>query len=516
MTTVHERVLPFAPSDRLEGTDDPPAAGGADGVALGRRIRHHRREAGLTLAELGQQVGMSASALSLIENGRREPRVTTLSDLAGALRTDAASLLSGGAPSRRTALEVKWERAQRSPGFGGLGIPSVRVGAGLPDDALEALVGLYETVVGLQQHRAATPEYARLANAELRRLMREADNYFPQIEALAADLVRAVEHDHGPVTSEAVNRIARHVGFTLEPVSDLPASTRTVTDLENRRIYVPTRGGHDLRATALQAVGHVVLEHEPPRDYAEFLAQRVEINYFAAAVLLPESSVVPFLQRAKQARDIALEDLRDTYAVSYETAAHRFCNLATRHLQLPVHFMRTSSDGVIYKAYENDGVRFPMDATGAIEGARVCRAWTARVVFERPPGEVYHQYTDTGRGTFWCTAVAEQTPVGRFSVSVGVPFDSVRWMRGRETTARRVSRCPDPRCCTQPPPELARAWQGKVWPSARAHSHLLAVMPPGVFPGVDDTEVLRFVADHAPGEAGEEERGWVAGQDLAQ
>jgi hypothetical protein len=166
--------------------------------------------------------------------------------------------------------------------------------------------------------------------------------------------------------------------------------------------------------------------------------------------------------------------------------------------------MRTSADGVIYKAYENDGVRFPMDATGAIEGARVCRAWTARVVFERPPGEVYHQYTDTGRGTFWCTAVAEQTPVGRFSVSVGVPFDQVRWMRGRETTARRVSRCPDPRCCTQPPAELARAWQGKVWPSARAHSHLLAVMPPGVFPGVDDTEVLRFVADHAEQHAEED------------
>jgi hypothetical protein len=32
-----------------------------------------------------------------------------------------------------------------------------------------------------------------------------------------------------------------------------------------------------------------------------------------------------------------------------------------------------------------------------------------------------------------------------------------------------------------------------AWPSARVHSHLLAAMPPGVFPGVDDTEVLRFL-----------------------
>lgn len=497
MTIARDRVLPFRPAEALESPDRGTPPGVVDPVALGRRVRHHRRQAGLTLAQLGEKVGLSASALSLLENGRREPKVSVLADVARALGTDLDALLATGAPSRRASLEVKWERAQRSAGFEHLGIPPVRVGAGLPDDALEALVGLYENVVGLQEQRTATPEFARLANAELRRRMREADNYFPHIESRAAELVRVVDHQQGPVTREAVNRIARHVGFSIEQVADLPASTRTVTDLEHRRIYVPIRGGHDLRATALQALGHVVLEHEPPRDYAEFLAQRVEINYFAAAVLLPEVSAVPFLQRAKAARDIALEDLRDAYAVSYETATHRFCNLATRHLDLPVHFMRTSSDGVIYKAYENDGISFPSDGSGAIEGARVCRHWTARVVFDQPPGEAYAQYTDTGRGTFWCTAVAEQTPAGRFSVNLGVPFDQVRWMRGRETTARRTSSCPDPRCCTLPPAGLARAWEGKVWPSARAHSHLLAVMPPGVFPGVDDTEVLRFVSEHS-------------------
>ena len=508
MSSSHARVLPFRPSARLDGADGAAPASQSDPVSLGRRIRHHRRRLGLTLADLAGRVDLSASALSLIENGRREPRVSMLGTLATALEVDTAALLSGGAPTRRDALEVRWERAQRSEGFETLGIPPVRTGAGLPDDALEALVGLYETVLGLQQQRAATPEFARLANAELRALMREADNYFPEIEERAAELVRVVEHSHGPITREAVNRMARHIGFDLVVVPDVPASTRTVTDLEHRRIYVPARGAHDIRAGALQALGHVVLGHEPPRDYAEFLAQRVEINYFAAAVLLPEQTAVPFLQRAKADRDIALEDLRDAYGVSYETAAHRFCNLATRHLDLRVHFMRTSADGVIYKAYDNDGVRLPMDASGAIEGARVCRAWTARVVFGQPVGSMYAQYTDTGRGTFWCTAVAEQTPAGLFSVSLGVPFDQVRWMRGRETAQRKVSHCPDPRCCTQPPAELAREWAGKVWPSARAHSHLLAVMPPGVFPGVDDTEVLRFVADHAPG--------WEDVQDLAQ
>lgn len=75
---------------------------------------------------------------------------------------------------------MTWERAQRAPGFESLGIPPVRVGPGLPTDAIEALVGMYETVTGLQHQRAATPEYARLANADLRRRIRAADTTSPR------------------------------------------------------------------------------------------------------------------------------------------------------------------------------------------------------------------------------------------------------------------------------------------------------------------------------------------------
>jgi predicted transcriptional regulator len=81
--------------------------------------------------------------------------------------------------------------------------------------------------------------------------------------------------------------------------------------------------------------------------------------------------------------------------VSYETAAHRFTNLATRRLDIPVHFMRIASTGVIYKAYENDGVHFPTDTTGAIEEQRVCRYWTARAVFDRPDVSSAYQSTPT-------------------------------------------------------------------------------------------------------------------------
>ncbi len=481
-----------------------PEPSGPDPLTIGRRLRHIRRAAGRNLDDVAAGAGISASALSLVENGKREAKLSVLAALAASLRVDLSELLAGAAPSRRAALEIALEKAQRADSFQTLGVPAVRIGPRLPTEALEALVGMHRALAAVQAERAATPEQARRANAGLRERMRAAGNYFGDIEAAAAGLLSAINHRGGPITRIAVDRMAAHLGFSLVHTTDLPSSTRTVTDLEHRRIYLPQpeAGQHDSRSLALQALGHVVLGHEVPADYGDFLGQRVEINYFAAALLIPEREAVSLLAKAKAAKDIAIEDLRDAYAVSYETAAHRFTNLATRHLDLPVHFMRISHAGTIYKAYENDGVHFPTDATGAIEGQRVCRYWTARVVFEQPDqSHAYQQYTDTASGTYWCTSVVDRTAAGTFSVSVGVPYAHVKWMRGRETTERSRSRCPDPTCCAQPPADLARRWDGLAWPSARVHSHLLAAMPPGVFPGVDDTEVLRFLERHAGGQS---------------
>ena len=461
---------------------------------IGKRIRHRRKALHLTLDQVAERVGLSPSAVSLIETGKREAKVSTVMALAGVLRCEVSDLLSDAAPSRRADLELRLERAQQSSAFTGLGVPAVRTGPRLPLDALESLVALHERIGELAAERDATPEYARRANADLRARMRASDNYFPAIEQLADELLLATEHDGGPLTKHRVSAIAEHVGFTLVAVPDLPSSTRSVTDLANRRIYLPTGDAAAQRTMALAALGHIVLQHQPPADYAEFLAQRVEVNYFAAAVLVPQRWAVGFLAEAKQDKDIAIEDLRDRYLVSYEMAAHRFTNLATIHLDIPVHFMKINSSGVIYKAYANDGVDFPTDGAGAVEGQKVCRYWTAREVFGTPDwSQPYQQYTDTPTGTFWCTALAERGDHESYSVSVGTPYGHVKWFRGRESTHRSKSRCPEPSCCQLPPRALATKWADASWPSARVHSALLASLPAGAFPGVDQTEVLQFL-----------------------
>ena len=263
---------------------------------------------------------------------------------------------------------------------------------------------------------------------------------------------------------------------------------------------VDAKTNEDLtRSILLQALGHYVLGHRPPEDYAEFLRQRVRTNYFAAALMMPEKATVDFLQHAKSAREIAVEDIRDAFAVSYETAAHRFTNLATEHLGITVHFQKVHESGIIHKAYENDGVNFPSDHIGAIEGQSICRYWTSRAVFEVPDQfSAYNQYTDTPAGTFWCTARTERSAAGKFSLSIGVPYVHVKWFRGRDTTERSQSRCPDEQCCRRAPQELLERWADQAWPSARAQTHLLAAMPQGAFPGVDETEVYSFLAQHSP------------------
>jgi XRE family transcriptional regulator, fatty acid utilization regulator len=472
---------------------------GLDLALFGQRLRHARRARGLTLAELGARVGRAPSVLSLLENGRREPKLSLIEALAGALSVPAAELLRREPPSRRAQLEIALEEAQRDPDSADLGLPYLRVGARVPNDVLEHVVALHAELRRQRAKPTATPEEAREANADLRAMMRQRGNYFAPIERAAAEALAAAGYAGGALSQKLLLSVVSHHGFSVKYVHDLPRSARSVTDLRNRRIYLKqeSMGMHTPRTVLLQALGHFVLGHSAPADFADFLRQRVEANYFAAAVLVPEEPAARFLREAMQDRSLSVEDLRDVFAVSYEMAAHRFTNLATHHLGLPCHFVKNDAGGIIYKAYENDGVVFPADEAGAIEGQRMCREWSGRQVFAAADRfSPLYQYSDTPSGTYWCVAFVDPGPERDFAITLGVPFEHSRWFRGRETTRRVTSACPDGECCQRPPARLAARWDGLAWPSARAHSHILSALPRGSFPGVDEADVYAFLEKH--------------------
>jgi predicted transcriptional regulator/transcriptional regulator with XRE-family HTH domain len=475
---------------------------GLDLDLFGQRLRHFRRTRGLTLAELGERVGRAPSALSLLENGRREPKLSLIEALAAALSVPADELMRKQPPSHRAQLEIALAEAQRDPVLADLALPPVRVGAKVPNDVLEHMLALHAELRRQRVKPTATPEEARAANADLRLMMSERGNYFADIEAAADKALAPVGYSGGALSQGMLLSVVSHHGFGVRYAQDLPRSARSVTDLRNRRIYLKQEplGVHTPRAVLLQTLGHFVLGHSAPADFGQFLRQRVEANYFAAAVLVPEQAAAKFLREAKDARDLSVEDLRDVFSVSYEMAAHRFTNLATHHLGIPCHFVKNDEGGIIYKAYENDGVVFPADPTGAIEGQRMCRQWSGRQVFAAADRfSPCYQYSDTPSGTYWCQALVDSGRERGFAITLGAPYEHSRWFRGRDTTTRMQSRCPDPDCCQRPPAALAARWEGMAWPSARAHSHILLALPSGSFPGVDEADVFEFLDRHATG-----------------
>lgn len=471
-----------------------------DPLVFGQRVRHYRKTAGMTLDDLGEKVSKPAPYLSLLENGKREPKLGLINDLSEAFGVDVSDLLSAEPPTRRAELEVAIEKAQRDQAYRDLRLPYLKATSRIPDAALEHIVRLYQELRGRDDASLYTRDEARAANAQLRSEMTERGNYFGEIEAIATEAVAAIDYKgQGAMSKGDLNALAKHYGFKVIRTPDVPASVRSVTDMANGKMYVHARDNFDSkesRSVILQTIGHFALGHPEPKDFSEFLRQRVEANYFAGAALLPESAAVPFLRDAKAERNLSVEDFKDRFFVSYEMAGHRFTNLATEHLDLGTHFVRSDDQGIIWKAYSNNGVPFPQNSAGAIEGQRLCREWGTRQAFTSSARHTIHyQYTDTDLGTYWCATFVETGKGLPRAITVGARFEDARWFRGSNTDRRSVSSCPDGECCRMVSGEMAERWNGNAWPSVRPNSHVLAAMPVETIPGVDLVEIYEFLTE---------------------
>lgn len=76
---------------------------------VGQRLRQARDARGLNLHELARLCGISAPALSLIETGKRDPRLTTLSKIAAALRLSLGRIVTDQAASAEDETETNDE-----------------------------------------------------------------------------------------------------------------------------------------------------------------------------------------------------------------------------------------------------------------------------------------------------------------------------------------------------------------------------------------------------------------------
>ncbi len=469
-----------------------------DPLVLGRRLRHHRRQRKLTLDDLGAAVGKPAPYLSLLENGKKEPRVSLVLELATALGVDIADLLDPTPPTRRDALEIALLRSQESPLFEALDLPPIRPSAKLDNETLTHIVGLHDALRERSGLSAAGSEEVRRANGQVTAWVTSQNGYLEDVETAARHALESSGYQgDGPFSSRNLLDLARRAGFEIHPIDDMPAFARSVIDLEQRRVYIAQRDElrtRQARKAVLQTLAGFLLGHEPEPDLDTFLRQRVETAYFAAAVLAPEDAVVGRLRSALADHDMDVEDVKELFYVSYEMAAWRTANLATRHFDIATHLVVSNRFGSVVKAYANDDAPIPRDEHGGMETQRLCRLWGARATFHSPERYgTHHQYTDTPGGTYFCTTHIEAGKEPAHAVTLGVPFSDARWFRGRDTDVRRTSTCPDPACCLVPPPALAEKWSDKVIVSARSQDRILGLLRPDPYPELDMPEVLGLV-----------------------
>jgi DNA-binding XRE family transcriptional regulator len=76
---------------------------------LGRRIREFRKERGLTQEQLSEKIGKTDEVISNIETGTASTRLTTLFDIADALKVSLLDLFDWVSPRKLTAEEIRQE-----------------------------------------------------------------------------------------------------------------------------------------------------------------------------------------------------------------------------------------------------------------------------------------------------------------------------------------------------------------------------------------------------------------------
>jgi predicted transcriptional regulator len=456
----------------------------------------------LTLDQLGEAVGKPAPYLSLLENGKKEPRIHLVVDLASAVGVEVSDLLEPAAPNRRDALEISLLRSQKTSLFESLDLPTVKPSAKIDTETLVHMVGLHEALKERSGLESAGSEEVRKANGEVASLLTERDGYLDYIENVAGDALRACGYTgEGPLSSRNLLDLAQHTGFAIQPIDDMPEFARSVIDLENNRIYIAQRNElrtRQARKAVLQTIAGFVMDHEPDPDLATFLRQRMETAYFAGAVLGPEDAVLPRIAAAKDNHDIDVEDVKELFYLSYEMAAWRTSNLLTHHFGIRNHMIVSDEFGAVLKGFSNDGLPIERDDYGGLETQRLCRRWGARTTLESHDRfGTHHQYTDTRAGTFFCTTHVEAGREPTHAVTLGVPFGDARWFRGRETENRETSTCPDPMCCRLPDEDLSSRWEDKVVVSARSQSRILGLLAPDPYPELDMPKILEVVEAHS-------------------
>jgi len=278
-------------------------------------------------------------------------------------------------------------------------------------------------------------------------------NYFPELEEQAEAVRRDFKLDRQVTSSHLAQVMEERFGYRVL-FEDAQAGSSVVRrfDFENKTLTLsPTLTEQPLKFQLAASIGLLVLDSERLLErivggantrHAETprLVKVNLANYFAGALMLSYGDFFKEVQRTRY--DVEL--LSNIFGTTYETVAHRLCNLSDpNRMGLPFHFLRSDIAGNISKRYSGTGLKFA-------SGGGSCGKWAVHLAFLNP-SQITRQYSLMPDGTaYFCFAKVQLQPVGgsivhgtAYSIGLGTHAENAKYLAyGLPTTDLRKDAVP--------------------------------------------------------------------------
>jgi XRE family transcriptional regulator, fatty acid utilization regulator len=263
-------------------------------------------------------------------------------------------------------------------------------------------------------------------------------NYFPEIEEHAEALRRDFKLERQVTSSQLIRLLDERFGYQVHfaPASSGSSVVRRLDTQEKTLTVAPSLTEQPLKFQLAASLGLLILEQDrlverivgtdKTRHAETHRLIRVNLaNYFAGALMLNYGDFFKEVQRTRY----DVEHLSNIFGTTYETVAHRICNLSDpKRAGIPFHFLRSDIAGNISKRYSGTGLKF---ATGG--GS--CPKWAVHLAFLNP-SQITRQYSVMPDGSnYFCFAKVQLQPVEgsidrgtAYSIGMGTHAENAKYL----------------------------------------------------------------------------------------
>ena len=420
-------------------------------AAMGQRLRELRLRRGLQQVEVARRLKVSPAYLSLIEKGKRVVQLPLLFEALSLYGVEVEDFMHSLGERRVDdgLARLLDEPLLRSLNLNEEDLASI---SAEPRTAatITALFNLYKNTrsqldnvmvsISRRERQGAGEGSLRFDYSpfdEVTDFLEQHHNWFESLETRARKFRRDAGFGRRVASEDLVRALREQVGVRVEQTSEQGESSVIRRWDAGQRVL--TLAGELYEQRLKFQLAHTVALglfdeeklHKP--ILAGYSGQHAETrkllkihlaNYFAGALLLPYEEFYREVMRTRY--DVEL--LAQLFESSYETVAHRMCNLADPAKRgVPMHFLRVDVAGNISKRYSGDGVRFPHH-----DGS--CPKMAVHLAF-LTPNVIAKQYSAFPDGsTYFCFAKVVSEPYRgslvkgtTYSIGLGSHADDARF-----------------------------------------------------------------------------------------